>query len=68
MAALRLELEIKSLLCNPIRELPVITEEIRNQAKIDKYITEKKKQINRSTVQKDLWLKGFPSVMDFDVR
>ena len=33
------------MLCNTIRELPVTIEEIRNKAKINKYITEKKKQI-----------------------
>ena len=35
----------KSLLCNTIRKLPVTIEEIRNKAKIDKYIIEKKEQI-----------------------
>ena len=40
-----LRLEIKSVLCNTIRELFVTIEEIQNKAKIDKYITEKQKQI-----------------------
>ncbi len=42
---LRLEIEVKSMLCDTIQELPVTFMEIRNKAKIDKYITEKKKQI-----------------------
>ena len=33
------------MLCNTIRELPVAIQENRDKAKIDKYITEKKKQI-----------------------
>ena len=36
IATLRLETEIKSVLCNTKRELPVTIEEIRNKAKIDK--------------------------------
>ena len=44
IATLRLEIEIKSMLCNTIQELPVTTE-IKSKAKINKHITEKKKQI-----------------------
>ena len=42
---LRLEIEIKWVLCNTIRELPVTINVIRNKAKIDKYLTEKKEKI-----------------------
>ena len=48
IATLRLEIEIKSVLCNSIRKLPASIEGIRNKAKIDTYFTEnptkKKKQ------------------------
>ena len=46
IATLRIEIEIKGLISNNIRELPVIIEEFRNKAKIDKYITEKKKKVD----------------------
>ena len=45
IATLRLEIEIKSVLCNTIRKLSVTIEEIRNKAKLDKCIIEEKKQI-----------------------
>ena len=44
-ATLRFEIEIKSVIFNLIRELPMTIEEIRNKEKIDKNITDKKKQI-----------------------
>ena len=44
LATLRLEMEKESMLCNPIRQLPVTIGEIRNKANIDKYIMKKNKQ------------------------
>ena len=46
IATRSLKNKIKSVLCNTIQELPVTIEEIRNKAKMDKYMTEKRKQIN----------------------
>ena len=48
IATLRLEIKIKSMLW----KLPETIEEIRNKAKIDKYIMEKKKQINDQQYKK----------------
>ena len=36
-----IEIEIKSMLCNTIQELPMTINEIKNKAKINKYITKK---------------------------
>ena len=45
IATLTLETEIKSIFYNTILELQVTIKDIRNKAKIDKYIAEKKKEI-----------------------
>ena len=45
IAALSTEMEIKQVLCNTVKELPVTLEEIKFKAKFDKFITEKKKEI-----------------------
>ena len=52
IATLRLEIEIKSVLCNTTRVLPVTIEGVRNKAKVDKSITEKKKQFNHQQYKK----------------
>ena len=64
VATLRLEIEIKSMLYNTIRELPVTMMEIRNEAKTDKYIIEKKKQTIDQQYKRIDGEKIFPSVME----
>lgn len=63
IATLRIAMQIKSVPCNNIRELPVALEEISNKANIDKYITEKEKNYE-PTAQKGWWWKDCLSVCD----
>ena len=49
---LTLEIEIKRVLCNTIRELPVTIKEMKNKTKLDKYISEKKKEITDQQCKK----------------
>ena len=51
IATLRLEIEIKSVLCNSIRKLPASIEGIRNKAKIDTYFTENPTKKNKTKKQ-----------------
>ena len=50
IATIRFETEIKGVLCNNLRKLPVTTG--KNKAKTNKYITEKKKQTNDQQYRK----------------
>ena len=43
IAALSTEMEIKSIICNTVKELPVTLKEIRFIAKFDEFITDKRK-------------------------
>ena len=45
IASLSFEMEVKNVLYNTVKKLPVTLEEIRFKAKFDKFITEKKNEI-----------------------
>lgn len=53
IATLRIEMKIKCVLCNTIREFSVMLQEIRNKVKIDKYVIEVKKEITDQQYKKE---------------
>ena len=51
IASLRSEMDIKYVLYNTVKELPVTLEEIRHKAKFDKFITQTKKELMNQKIR-----------------
>ena len=46
IASLKPEMNVKYVLCNTVKELPVTLEEIKSKTKFDKFINQTKKETN----------------------